>query len=370
MKGIPSGSVNSRNRTRQACRVGRPVVASKPVAFFRAKARTIGWIGALVLLFAIGLRAAAAARLPAVRLVPGESLHYLLEYHSSIQSQSAGPIYTSSPAHSLEISVGARLRVDVLSVKDEPKQGRLTRLRVTYETCDATVQGDQYDPGAEQMQKQYRDLRGRSFEFTVDGQGRVVDLAGIKGLTTNPSAQNAMRQWLANIALPLSLGRGVLKPGKKWSRVVPFSGAPLAGLAWRTESTYRDNEPCPAVPRSPAGSHGPGCAVIATRLESVKGKSHGGRTPLLYRRQGLKTSGRWTARGQSLNYISLATGLLSSSTATENDDVDLTVTSELSGSRLHYAGQEKSSSQIALVGITLPGHGGKGANHHGSIRGK
>ena len=111
---------------------------------------------------------------------------------------------------------------------------------------------------------------------------------------------------------------------------------------------------------------GKACAVIVTRLESVHGNARGDRTSSLYRRQGLKTSGHWRARGQSLNYISLATGLLVTSTATESDNIDLTVTSELSGSQLHYAGQEKSNSQIALAGVTLPRQALKSAIPPGS----
>jgi hypothetical protein len=333
------------------------VIASKLVISFGAKARALGWIAALLLTLAAPLGAGRAPGSIAAALVPGETLRYLLEYRSSIQSQSAGPIYTPEAAHRLDISLGARMRLDVLGVKTDPKQGRLTRLRVTYETCDASVHSDAYDPGAETLQKQYRDLQGRSFEFTIDEQGRVRDIAGLRKLEPDEGARNAIRQWLSSITLPLGLWKPGLKPGKKWSREVPLAGAPLTGLAWRTQSSYRDNEACPAPLGAPAPSRRQTCAVISTRLETVRGNSHGDPTPLSYRREGLRTSGRWTAHGESLSFVSLSSGLVASSIATESDTMDVTIAATLSGSRLHYAGQVQSSSQIALIAVTLPGGG-------------
>jgi hypothetical protein len=337
------------------------------VTIFSDKANAAVWIAALVLTLSAELHAGRPPRISAAPLVPGESLNYLLEYHSTIQSRSASPIYTSDSAHQLVVSVGARIRLDVLGIKSVPKHGRLTRLRVTYETCDATVQGDSSDSRAEALQKQYRDLRGHSFEFAIDGQGRVRDIAGLNHLEPNPSAQSAIRQWLSNITFPLALWKANLKPGKKWSREVPLSSAPLAGLGWRTESTYRDNEPCPAMPSRAAGSPRQTCAVITTRLESVRDGSHVDATPPSYRRQGLKTSGRWIARGESLSYISLSSGLVASSTATETDTIDLTVSSTFSGSRLRYVGREQSNSQIALLDVFLPSVARHGSSHQGSL---
>lgn len=323
------------------------------MASLGVKAKAVCGIAVLLLFAASGCGVHAAPR-SAVGLVPGETLRYLLEYRSTIQSHSAGPIYTPAVAHRLDVSLSARLLVDVLAVETDPKQGRLTRLRVTYESCDASVHSDAYDPGAETLQKQYRDLQGRSLTFTIDEQGRVRGLAGLDKLAPDENARNAIRQWLSGIALPLGLWKSGMKPGKKWSREVPFAGAPLAGLAWRTESTYRDDEPCPAPPGAAKGTPRQTCAVISTQLQTVGGNRHGDATPPTYRRQGLETSGQWMASGESLSYVSLSSGLVASSTATENDSIDLTIAAVLSGSQLRYVSQAQSSSQIALIAATFP----------------
>lgn len=304
---------------------------------------------ALLLLPAAVAHAAPRAAAPFPSLVPGESLRYRIEYRSNITSRAAGPISTPESAHQLSLSLSAVLRLDVLGVKSAPKQGSETRLRVTYETCDARVQSDAYDPGAKELAKQYQALQGRSFEFTIDAHGRVGHIAGLDRLAPDPRARSAIRQWLSALTLPMGLPRPGLKPGRKWKREVPAAGAPLAGLAWRTESLYRDREPCPPAPGAPAAIQRETCAVISTKLEAVRRGRH--TTPLAYARRGLRTRGRWLARGNSLSYVSLSTGLVTSNTSTENDAMDITITAALSGSKLRYAGKIQSTSQITLIGL-------------------
>lgn len=331
------------------------MVAFCIVVRFRSKTNAVGWTAALLLLLAAGAAARGPVS-PASRFVPGERLEYLLEYRSMIQSQDHGPIYTPAAAHRLDVSVGARMRLDVLGSKTDPRLGHLTRLRVTYETCDASVHSDAYDAGAETLQKQLRRLQGRSFEFTIDAQGQVLHFAGLDRVEPDVSARNAIRQWLSAVTLPLGVWRRGLKPGKKWSREFPVTGIPLRGLAWRTRSAYRDDEPCPSPPGAPAKSRLETCAVVTTRLVTVRENPHGDPTPPAYLRQGLKTSGHWTAQGESLSYVSLSSGLVVSSTATESDAMNLTISAALSGSRLHYAGQTRSNAQITLISVQFPGN--------------
>jgi hypothetical protein len=287
-------------------------------------------------------------------LVPGEMLRYRLAYRSGIQSESTSPIYTPESAHHMDVSLNAQLRLDVLSVKTDARRGRLARLRVTYETSHARVQSDAYDPGAEKLEKQYRRLQGRSFEFTLDAEGRVRHIEGLAQIEPDENSRSAMREWLRTLTLPLGLWRPGMKPGRKWTRVVPLAGAPLAGLAWRTRSIYRSDERCPPAPGAPAAIQRQTCAVIETHIETIREKGHGNSTPLAYRRQGLRTAGQWKEKGASRSYVSLATGLVTSSTATETSQMNLTITAALSGSQLHYSGKVEGSSQLTLVAFRLP----------------
>ncbi len=312
---------------------------------------------ALFLSPAAALRAAApGARLRPQTFVPGESVRYRLEYSSRIVTHSVGPIYTPESAHELDLSLDASLQLDVLAVERLPGPGRrtLTRLRVTYERSDASVETDSYDPGAQALEKQYRSLQGRSFTFAIGPSGRVRDVTGLDRIAPDPRARAAIRDWLRTLALPVGLWNKGMKPGKKWVKEVPLEGAPLAGLYWRAVSRYRDNEACPPAPGAPASISRETCASISTTLETRRHGSRRDSTPQEYLRQGLRTSGRWNAQADSLSYVSLSTGLVTSSTTTESDQMDFTVTSQLSGSSLRYAGQVQSTSQLTLVSLKLP----------------
>ena len=333
------------------------MLASNAMRSLLAKsARSVLFL-AIFLAWGGALRAGAArARLHPRSFVPGETIGYRLQYSSHIVSNSRGPIYTPETAHRMGLSLDALLRLDVLSVKHVPGPGggALTRLRVTYERSDARVQTDAYDPGAEALEKQYRSLAGRSFTFAIGPNGRVRDVTGLDRLAPDPRARAAIRDWLRSFAFPAGFWKQGRKPGKKWVNEVPLDGAPLAGLYWRAVSRYRDNEACPPAPGAPASIAGETCAAISTSVETRRRGSRGHSTPLEYLRQGLRTSGSWHSQANSLSYISLSTGLVTSSTTTETDQMDFTITSQLSGSSLRYAGQVQSTSQLTLVSLKVP----------------
>jgi hypothetical protein len=90
--------------------------------------------------------------------------------------------------------------------------------------------------------------------------------------------------------------------------------------------------------------------VILTRSEILQRGSRGAdATPEDYLRNGLRTSGTWTGSGEGLDSISLASGLLVSSTQTSKQDMDYEITSARTGSAIHHVGQVQSQSQITLV---------------------
>ncbi|HEV2387725.1 MAG TPA: hypothetical protein VGS20_10780 [Candidatus Acidoferrales bacterium] len=291
---------------------------------------------------------------PAAGLDPGESLRYRVEYRSGIHSDSNGPIYNPEQAHNLTIAVTAVLRLEVLRVDAASPAGCSIRLRATYESTDARVQSDAYDPGADALEKRYRELQNHSFEFTVNPQGAVVQVAGLNRLEPDERLRNSIRQWLSTLTLPLSLWKPGMKPGARWRTETPLVDSPLAGLAWRTETAYRNDEACPPAPGASEAAGAGRCAVIAAHLRGVQRVPRGGATPAEYRRQGLRTSGQWKAHGASLSYVSLATGLVTSTTASEHDDMDVTIVPAAGGSELRYDGQTDSVSQITLIAVTLP----------------
>jgi hypothetical protein len=230
------------------------------------------------------------------------------------------------------------------------------RLRITYENSAATVRSDRPEPRFEEIQQQYAQLAGRSLEFTLTTDGRASDIRGLEGFLTDETARAAVQQWIVQLSTTAATPPGGVIPGQKWSSTQPAE-LPLAGLSWRTDSTYLRNEPCrlanssDAVARAAAASDRQDCAVVQSRLALVTTRAVRDPTPDDYRRNGLSTSGRWTASGQSLMYVSLDTGWVVSGTQESSEEMDITIiagSANPAGS-VRHSGTVTNRSQVFLL---------------------
>ena len=223
------------------------------------------------------------------------------------------------------------------------------RLRSTYEQSVATVRSDTPEPRAEEIEQQYAQLAGRSLEFTLTPDGRVSDVRGLESLLSNERARSAVQQWIAQLSTAASTPPGGVVPGQKWSSTQP-ADLPLAGLSWRTDASYLRDEPCRLAHPSDAApsSDRQDCAVILARLALVTSRSLRDPTPEEYRRNGLRTSGRWAGSGESLMYVALRTGWVVSTTQESTEQMDVTVTGG-PGSSVRYAGTVRTRSQVFLL---------------------
>jgi hypothetical protein len=294
-----------------------------------------------------------------LRLVPhffqGETLRYHYDLRTETTSQSSGPIVNPESSHALKLTVNALVRLDVLRVEVESDAGApRVRLRATYEKSVVDAQTDAFDPGQPDLQDQYRKLEGRSIEFTLQPGGSVSDIAGLEEILPNEAAANSVRGWLAGLTQGAELPRGGIAVGQKWSAERPVETAPLTGLVWKAESTYLRNEAChpgasSANPASAATSAVESCAIILTRFRIDARHVPRDPTPAEYRRNGLRTFGKWTGTGESLTAISLRTGFVLSVTQSGTEDMDVTIASATATARMRYAGKIKTQSQINLV---------------------
>jgi hypothetical protein len=237
------------------------------------------------------------------------------------------------------------------------------RLRATYEKASASTETDAYDPAAASLDAQYNNLQGRSVEFTIESDGKISHIAGIDEVVSNPSAAAAVRAWINGFSPSANLPPEGIAIGQKWAAERPLENTPLANLLWRTSSSYLRDEPCmlpgkaasptqnPAATDAPhVAPSGPLCAVILTGFDILRhGSASADATPEDYRHNGLRTSGTWTGEGQSLETISLQTGMLLRSTQSSTQKMDFEIVSALSGSKMHYAGQVETQSEITLI---------------------
>lgn len=306
------------------------------------------------------------------KFTPGESLRYRIETRMTTSGTMTTPIVNPEAPSQLKQTVSLLLRLDVLDAQPAAAGAPgSVRLRATYEKSKATSESDAYDPAATSLEDQYDRLEGRSMEFTIEPDGKISGVTGIEDALANPSTAAIVRSWMNGLSSGAGFPKEGIEIGKKWTNERPLEGSPLAGLIWRTESTYLRDEPCnptsdPAAgdsaaansvdtaaatsAPSPSNQIGPGCAVIVTRFEILRHSSaHGDSTPPDYLHNGLRTSGTWTGSGESLDTISLASGLVVRSTQRGTQNMDFEIVSAASGSKLHYVGRVETQSEISLL---------------------
>jgi len=297
-----------------------------------------------------------------VRLLPkfttGEILRYEISTRMTTSGVTTSPIENPEGASRLKQTADMLIRLDILDAQPGTgtAMGRV-HLRATYEKSDATSETDAYDPQAAAAADQYARLRSRSVEFIIEPGGKLSNITGLEDILSNPSMAQSVRSWMTG----LSSGAGVppdgIVLGQKWSNEQPLTSTPLAGLVWRTDATYLRNESCRAAASTQTGSPTAAapvasdelCAVILTRFEILRRGSRDDPTPEDYRRNSLRTSGTWAGNGESLDSISLSSGMVISSTQTSTQNINLQITSTRSGSRVAYTGHVETQTEIRLL---------------------
>lgn len=348
--------------------------------------------GAALALSTVMSCAGAAGRAPQapkaaerLRLAPryraGQTLHYQIDFRTQTSSHTAGAVENPQGAAQIELAVSLLVQLDVLSTlpaiagdsaaaPSAPggSATRRTRLRATYEKCSVVVRGDVYDPTAGDLEAQYRKLEGRAVEFTLEGDGTVEEITGLDEVLRDERSLAAVRQWLGKLAAGTGFPREGIALGETWSKEKHIEESPLAGTVLDTNSTYVRNENCRAsadpdsasntVAAPPRPEAGEMCVVIVTRYEmKQQGKPRRpgeDATPEALRKRGLQSSGTWTSSGESLAYVSLATGMTVSVTQSGTEEMNMTIGHTSGGVPLQIASQVRSETHIALLPEAVP----------------
>lgn len=313
---------------------------------------------AVIALASVALGAPAKERIHFVpKFIAGESLRYRIAQRSVTTAKTATPIANPEGATSVSESIALLVRLDVLGApKNAAKPGEV-RFRATYEQSHADSQTDAFDPNATSLKDRYARLEGNSIEFTMEPNGELVNLNGLDDIFPNRTQADPFLSWVPAISAGSRFPSEGILIGQKWSDERPLTGAPLTGFIWRMESTYLRDDLCRIgatagdAPVSAAG--GDACASILTHFDILhRGSSES--TPEEFLKNGLRTTGTWTGSGENLDSISLASGLLESSTQTSTQDTDYEISSATRGSKIHYVGKVQSQSEITFVSSSGP----------------
>jgi len=244
----------------------------------------------------------------------------------------------------------------------DPSAPDAVRVRASCESVGAQSQGDALDLASADADDRYNRMEGHSLDFVIQPNGRLSAVRSSDTVFSDPATAAALLSWLGRISYGAVPRSGILR-GDKWKsdRVLP--DAPLAGITWRTQSTYLRDEACessaasadPHPAGTPVNSAEGECAILLTRFQISSPESpKSDATPEEYRRNGLRTFGKWSGSGQSLESIALSSGLLISSTQTGTQDLDYQITSLATGSSVHHQSHIDSRSQINLLPDSPP----------------
>lgn len=290
------------------------------------------------------------------KFIPGEIFHYQIESHTVDTVKTTTPIADPESGSRTTQLLSLLVRLDVLSPMPGSAPGS-THFRVTYEKSRAEAESDAFDPNGSSFEKQYDHIEGQYFDFTLNPDGAITDLRGLDKIFSNRSTAEPAYSWIDSLFPGSYFPRDGISIGQKWKSEHPVTDMPLDDLVWLSDSTYLRDESCTAsadalvapAANSPA-SKPPDCAAILVRYHmSRRGSPHSDATPPTYRQNGLRSSGSWVGTGDSLVSISLATGLLVSSTANSTQDVDYQIASARSGSSVHRKGRVQTQLIITLV---------------------
>jgi len=291
------------------------------------------------------------------RFIPGQAFRYDMEFETKTDTKRSGLGTDPEGPTSLVVNWNATVRMEVLAADASTPGG--IRLRTTYEKSAATVSTDSFDPAAAETTDQYRKMEGKVVEFTLDANGKVKSVAGLEGIVDTQKASQSARDWISQLSASAGAPPGGVIVGQTWISEQPADSLPIAGLVWRTESAYLRNESCHSASAvvsgakstsesSPTASPTMDCAVILATLSLVHGKGSHDTTPPDLRKNGVQSEGKWEGSGQSLLYVSLASGMVVSVTQTGTEQMDVKLTSNHNTS-MRYAGTITSRSQVSLV---------------------
>jgi hypothetical protein len=307
-----------------------------------------------VLTIALAFAAGAGERVHfAPKFALGETLHYRIESSTETAGTITTPIANPEAGSHSHQTIDVLVRLDVLDLgKPGAGDSPAVRIRATYEKSRADSDGDAFDPSRSSLADQYARAEGRSIDFTVGTDGQLSQIHGLEEAFPGAPAGAQMTSWLGLFFSAGGFPSNGIAIGQKWKNERRVPDSPLAGLTWRTESTYLHDERCDASGAwfGQAKASFEDCAAILTRFDIFRQGSTGtGGTPEEYVRRGLRTSGIWTGSGESLDSVSVASGLLVSSTQTSKQQMDYVISSEATGSSIHRAGHMESQTEITLL---------------------
>jgi hypothetical protein len=300
--------------------------------------------------------------------VPGQVARYEIQSHTVTTGETTTPIANPEGASKFTDSVRLVVTVKSLEPKVMPDGLQLNRFVATFDQSARDADSDTLDLSDSGAGDAFAAVVGHSVQYVLDLEGRVRDVEGLEELFRDKALGQPVLKWLSQLSASTRLPARPVSIGEKWKTDRPSAGMPFNDISWHSESTYLRNEPCrlyarpgaqPSADRTPelgnggrekdSASHND-CAVLLTRFEiSRRGSPNSDATPDEYLHNSLRTSGKWTGSGESLDSISLDDGVLVSSSQSSSQDLDLVIKSAATSANIRRQAHSETHTEIVLL---------------------
>lgn len=266
--------------------------------------------GALLVCAAVAWSDEARLFLPLLR--PGQ----MLKYRSSLRIERTGKTESrvatmlQTPDYNQDLSGEMQILMKQIRIE----KGRpILSARANWISSEATHEGQS---GKNEV------------DFQIASNGSLVEEKGLEGL--QPEERVAWEFWLGRFAFGLALPADGVKIGDSWkTKEDETVASPIAGLYWEKETTYEQDDACPALPAEM-------CAVFLTEATLKQKSSPKDSTPEDYRARDLKTMGSVKGANHTITYISLKTGLLARATEDAEQEMDVVILKADGSNGVHY----------------------------------
>jgi hypothetical protein len=313
---------------------------------------------ALLLLAAVAVCAGSRRVRLLPKLHPGQTITYLIRFQSEKTVKTESKVVAPMGPKAAQLDAGGLLRVEILDVQETSSKAAIharARFLVQDSGVSPKMNGDTKPSG----EKQSAEPASKFVDFTISPDGSVNNPNGLDSLS--PGQQQAWQQWVARFALAWTLPANGMKSGEKWSsQQAQQAGSPIAGLIWERQSTYVNNEPCPASHLSPTGellsSGGPSdtCAVLLTTAKLKQKSSSKDATTEDFKLHELRTMGTAKGTEEVITYISLRSSLVVRATEETSQFMDVIVAKADGSNQVHYNVDAKSHAEVLLLTETSP----------------
>src|ERR1700730_11169547 len=292
------------------------------------------------------------------KLRAGQTLTYLVQYHTQKNVKTESRVVTSAGPDDAQTDARWLLRIEILDVRQQGERAAI-HARSQFQNVDSGLSPKNPADKQAPSDKNAVSPNTKSVEFTILPDGRADAVTGLDDLFSEQ--RQAWQEWLRQFAIAAIFPRGGVKRGQSWKTTeLEQSPSPIVHLEWEKEATYVRDESCTAVQIAAAGvvtptnSQPETCAVVLTRAVLKQKSSPKDTTPGDFKLHALRTMGTASGTNETISYISLQSGLVVRVTEDAKQFMDVIVAKADGSNQVHYNVDARSHTEVLLVAAAPP----------------